>query len=64
MLKAWIVDNLVNTENPQQKGKALKNELKGMWRYRIGEYRLICVIDNNTLVITALNIGHRKEIYK
>lgn len=64
MIKAWIDKNLVGCEDPKAHGKALTANLKGMWRYRIGDYRMICLIEDDKLVITALNIGHRKEIYR
>ncbi len=64
IIKAWIEKNLINCENPRQHGKGLTANLSGLWRYRIGDYRLICIIEDNKLVITALNIGHRREIYK
>ena len=44
--------------------ETLTNNLKGLWRYRIGDYRLICEIHDNELIILALAIGHRGEIYK
>ncbi len=64
MIKSWIEKNLVNCENPRQHGKALVGNKKGLWRYRIGDYRLICFIEDDKLIITALNIGHRREIYE
>lgn len=64
MIKAWIDKNLVDCEDPKAHGMALTANLKGMWRYRIGDYRMICLIEDNKLVITALNIGHRIEIYR
>ncbi len=64
MIKAWIDKNLVDCEDPKVHGKALTANLKGMWRYRIGDYRMICLIEDDKLVITALNIGHRREIYR
>ena len=45
-------------------GKALSGNLKGLWRYRIGDYRLIADIQDNELVIVAIDIGHRREIYR
>ncbi|MFI3115022.1 MAG: type II toxin-antitoxin system RelE/ParE family toxin [Clostridia bacterium] len=63
MIKAWIIKNLSNTDNPRSHGKGLKSNLSGFWRYRIGDYRLICLIEDNKLIITALNIGHRRDIY-
>ena len=64
MIKNWIDKNLVDTENPRQRGKGLTANRSGQWRYRIGDYRLICQINDNKLVILALSVGHRREIYK
>jgi mRNA interferase RelE/StbE len=64
MIKAWIDKNLVGWHDPRQHGKGLTANRSGQWRYRIGDYRLICLIEDDKLIITALNIGHRKEVYK
>ena len=63
MIKAWIVKNLVGCTDPRQRGKGLSANRSGQWRYRIGDYRLICLIEDDHLIITALNIGHRREVY-
>lgn len=63
MLKGWIDKNLINTDNPRLHGKGLTANRSGQWRYRIGDYRLICQIDDGKLVILALSVGHRSEIY-
>ena len=63
MIKVWIEKNLVNCENPRAHGKALTANRKGEWRYRIGDYRLICLINDEELVILALTIGHRRDVY-
>ncbi|MFQ9332416.1 MAG: type II toxin-antitoxin system RelE family toxin, partial [Finegoldia magna] len=47
-----------------QFGKCLTANRKGQWRYRIGDYRLICQIEDNKMIILALTIGHRRDIYK
>ena len=64
MLKGWITKNLENTDNPHIHGKALTGDLAGLWRYRIGDYRLICECQDERLVILALSVGHRREIYR
>ena len=64
ILRAWIDKNLVDCENPRQHGKGLSANLSGQWRYRIGDYRLICQIDDGKLIILALTVGHRRDIYK
>lgn len=63
MIKSWIDKNLVDTENPRQHGKGLAANRSGQWRYRIGVYRLICQIEDEKLVILALSVGHRRDIY-
>lgn len=63
MIKSWIDKNLSNIINPRQIGKGLTSNKSGQWRYRIGSYRLICIIEDDKLIITALTIGHRKNIY-
>ncbi|MDE5765319.1 MAG: type II toxin-antitoxin system RelE/ParE family toxin [Ruminococcus sp.] len=63
MIKSWIVKNLVDCENPRIHGKGLTANRSGQWRYRIGDYRLICSIEDNELIILALSIGHRRDVY-
>lgn len=63
MIKSWIEKNLVDCQDPRQHGKGLTSNRSGQWRYRIGDYRLICEIYDNELIILALTVGHRREIY-
>lgn len=63
LIIAWIEKNLNNIEDPRSLGKNLVGNKKGLWRYRIGGYRLICIIEDERLIIHALNIGHRSDIY-
>lgn len=64
MIIHWIDKNLVNTENPFQHGKELKGKYKGKWRYRVGDYRIISLVNDDELVILVVEVGHRREIYK
>ncbi len=50
--------------DPRKFGHALTGEFRGLWRYRIGDYRVICEIKDRELVILVLVIGHRREIYR
>lgn len=63
IIRIWINKNLVECENPRQHGKGLTANRSGQWRYRIGDYRLICEIEDNKMIILALSIGHRRDIY-
>lgn len=64
LIMGWIQKNLVNCTNPRQHGKGLVANHSGEWRYRIGDYRLIADINDETVTILLLEIGHRKDIYK
>lgn len=63
MLK-WIDINIDQIENPIQKGKALHGNYDGLWRYRVGDYRIICKIEDQELLVLALELGHSREKYK
>ncbi len=64
IIRAWINKNLVDCTDPRQHGKGLTANRSGQWRYRIGDYRLICEIKENELIILALTVGHRRDIYQ
>ena len=63
MIKGWIMKHLYDCDNPRASGKGLTANQSGRWRYRIGDYRLICEILDDKLIILALTIGHRRDIY-
>lgn len=63
IIYAWIGKNLEGCENPRQHGRCLTADRSGQWRYRIGDYRLICQIDDDRLIILSLSVGHRREVY-
>lgn len=58
------MDELVLLENPQQRGKALTGNLEDLWRFRVGDYRIICELEKDYLRVLVLKVGHRKEIYR
>jgi mRNA interferase RelE/StbE len=51
-------------EDPRQLGKALTGDKGGLWRYRIGDYRAICKLEDEKLIVLVLDLGHRREIYR
>lgn len=51
-------------DDPRTSGKPLKGDLGVFWRYRVGDYRVLCEIQDDKLVILAALIGHRKEVYE
>ncbi|QTJ44178.1 type II toxin-antitoxin system RelE family toxin [Dolosigranulum pigrum] len=64
MIIRWLKANVDGVDNPRKHGKALTGEYKDLWRYRVGNYRIICDVRDRELIILALAVGHRKDIYK
>lgn len=64
MIKTWIANNIQDCSDPRAHGKSLTGNRNGQWRYRIGDYRIICKILDDKLVILALSVGHRKKVYR
>ncbi|HET9399535.1 MAG TPA: type II toxin-antitoxin system RelE/ParE family toxin [Candidatus Acidoferrales bacterium] len=61
----FLRDRVAKLDGPRAIGKALKgSELGEFWRYRVGELRLICRIEDERVLILVLRIGHRREIYR
>ena len=59
----FLENRIATLEDPRVSGKPLKGDLGIFWRYRVGDYRVLCEIQDGQLVILAALIGHRKEIY-
>ena len=60
----FLRDRLKSVENPRQWGKPLRGNKKGLWRYRVGDYRLICDIQDERITVLVLEVAHRKDIYR
>ena len=63
LIIGWIEKNLQDCDNPRIHGKNLIANKSGQWRYRIGDYRIICEIIDEEITILVLEVGHRKNIY-
>ena len=50
--------------NPRSRGKALSSNLAGLWRYRLGNFCILCRIHDDKLVITVIEIDHRSTVYR
>ncbi len=57
------LDEIVALPDPRVRGKALTSSLAGLWRYRVGDFRLICQIQGDVLVVRVITIGHRRDVY-
>ena len=63
MIVAWLMKNIHHCSDPRQHGKALVANRSGQWRYRIGDYRVLCEIQDDRLVVLAVAVGHRRSVY-
>lgn len=60
----YFRERIIGEEDPRRFGKSLRHELQGLWRYRIGDYRAVCQIQDEQLVVLVLVVGHRREVYR
>ena len=58
------MDEVAKLEDPRSRGKILVKNLSGLWRYRVGDIRVVCEIKDAEILITVLRIADRKEVYK
>lgn len=62
-IKKYLDERIATAENPRRFGKGLSSNLAGLWRYRIGDYRIIVDIQDDKIVVLVLAVGHRNSIY-
>ena len=61
----FLADRAESADDPRQVGAALRGpELGRFWKYRVGDYRLIAHIDDGTITVLILSVGHRRQIYR
>ena len=63
-ISKYLYERVHNIDDPRQLGEPLQGNLSEFWRYRVGDYRVICLLEDERLVVLVLRIGHRREIYK
>lgn len=64
VIVVWLLRNIDGCRDPRAHGKGLSANLSGKWRYRVGNYRILCDIKNQELVVIAIEIGHRSHFYQ
>ncbi len=64
LIVSWISKNLEGAENPRSLGKALTANRSGEWRYRVGSYRILCLIRDEVLLVEIFAVGHRRDVYR
>lgn len=59
----YMRERIATSEDPRRFGKPLLAEKAGLWRYRVGDYRIVCRIEDDRVVVLILAVGHRSKIY-
>jgi mRNA interferase RelE/StbE len=59
----WLFERIEGCKNPRHFGEPLRGDFDSLWRYRVGDYRILCEIHDQKLIVLALAIGHRRDIY-
>jgi mRNA interferase RelE/StbE len=63
-IHGFLEGRIAFLDDPRDAGKPLKGSLATFWAYRVGDYRIICDIQDQRLVILVVNIGHRGDVYR
>ena len=59
----FLRERIATDEDPRRFGKPLLSDLKGLWRYRVGDHRIVAKIENERLLVLVVTVGHRREVY-
>ena len=60
----YFRERIATDEDPRRFGKPLSRDLAGLWRYRLRNYRMICHIEDDKLIVLVVRVGHRKDVYE
>lgn len=60
----FLRERVETAEDPRSFGRALQGRHSGLWRYRVGDYRLICQLRDSQRIMLVVTLGHRREVYR
>ena len=63
-IRDYLRDRVLASGNPRTLGKTLTGPLAGLWRYRVGDLRVLCQIRDEVLVVLVLRVAHRRDVYR
>jgi mRNA interferase RelE/StbE len=63
-ISRFLYERVAKLDDPRKIGERLQGTLSAFWKYRVGDYRIICALEHNHFVVLVLRIGHRREVYK
>lgn len=62
-IKKYLDERIATKENPRRFGEGLTENLAGLWKYRIGDFRVIAEIQEDRIVVLVVRIAHRSKVY-
>jgi len=62
-IRRYLRDRIATDDDPRRFGKPLAGDLSGLWRYRVADFRLVCRIEDDRVVVLVLAVGHRRSVY-
>ena len=60
----YLRERIATDKDPRRFGKPLLADKSGLWRYRVGDYRIVCRIETEKVVVLVLAVGHRSTVYE
>ena len=64
LILLYLRERISGSDDPRRFGHALTGDRRGLWRYRVGDYRIVASIEDNHFVVLVVTIGHRREVYR
>ena len=64
LILRYLRERISGSDDPRRFGHALTGDRRGLWRYRVGDYRIVASIEDNHFVVLVVTIGHRREVYR
>ena len=62
-IKRYLDERIATDDDPRRFGESLAGNLSGLWKYRIGDFRVIAEIQDERLIILVIRVGHRSKVY-
>ena len=63
LILRYLRERIATGDDPRRFGRPLTRDLKGLWRYRVGDYRIVASIEGDRFVVLVVTVGHRREVY-
>ena len=64
LILRYLRERIATADNPRRFGHALTGDLKGLWRYRVGDFRIVAKIEDDSFIVLVLTVGQRRDVYE